>query len=265
MKKLFFIILLLLITGTVFSQATVYEVIVANSDGGGIKVLQFGIDPNATEGIDLIFQESNLPPFPPVGAFEARFLLPENNFSGSLSSYKDFRGGNFPFSGTLEYRIQYQLGAGDSITIAWNFPGNVTGRLQDVIIGSLVDVNMTGTGSAVIPNPGAINKLKMAITYTNIVSGIEDSNNPSDFILEQNYPNPFNPSTRINFNVTEGGFAELKILNLNGEELQTLMSEYLTPGNYSQLFNAQNYPSGLYIYTLNMNGKQISKIMTLIK
>ncbi len=266
MKKIILLFLFVIILApAVFSQATIYEVIVANSDGGGLKVLKFGIDPGATEGIDINLQESNLPPFPPVGAFEARFLLPENNFSGSLSSYSDFRGGNFPFSGTLEYRLQYQLGAGDSITIAWNFPGNVTGRLQDIIIGSLVDVNMSGAGSTVIPNPGAINKLKMMITYNNIVSDVENENLPGSFRVSQNYPNPFNPSTKIDFQTSEGGDAELNIYDVNGNLIEKLFSGYVTPGSYSQLFNADNYSSGTYIYSVILNGRRVNKIMTLIK
>ncbi len=56
------------------------------------RILNFGLDSTATDGIDIQLGENGpLPPFPPPGAFEAQLFLPENNFSGSLSSYCDFR------------------------------------------------------------------------------------------------------------------------------------------------------------------------------
>ena len=55
-------------------------------DAGGYKDLYFGLDQTATDGIDFQLGESDLPPYPPTGAFDARWLLPENNFSGTLSS-----------------------------------------------------------------------------------------------------------------------------------------------------------------------------------
>ncbi len=86
-----------------------------------------------------------------------------------------------------------------------------------------------------------------------------------DYKLAQNYPNPFNPSTRINFTIKEEGLVNLKIFNLLGQEVATLVSENKIPGNYSAIFNAGNLPSGIYFYRLDSNGFSQTKKMMLIK
>ena len=68
-----------------------WQVIVAEEGNPFANLLLFGLDSTATDGLDSQLGESELPPFPPAGAFEARFFLPDNNFSGSLGSYCDFR------------------------------------------------------------------------------------------------------------------------------------------------------------------------------
>lgn len=85
------------------------------------------------------------------------------------------------------------------------------------------------------------------------------------FSLEQNYPNPFNPSTGIKFSVNNGGQTTLKVYSLLGREVSTLVNERLNAGVYSVTFNASNLPSGTYFYTLNVDGRQISKKMMLLK
>ena len=85
-------------------------------DAGGQKTLHFGLDPTASDSIDFLLGESDLPPFPPIGAFEARWLLPKNNFNGSLSSYKDYRfAPSFPFTEAIECRLKYQCKEGATI------------------------------------------------------------------------------------------------------------------------------------------------------
>ena len=82
-------------------------------NAGGQKTLHFGLDQTATDSIDYLLGESDLPPFPPIGAFDARFILPKNSFNGSLSSWIDYRfAAGFPFTGTLEHRLKYQSAGG---------------------------------------------------------------------------------------------------------------------------------------------------------
>lgn len=170
MKKIFQVLSLFLVLSSFIFPQRVMDSVVVSDLAGGSRILYFGLDSLATDGIDLQFGESLTPPFPPAGAFEARFFLPENSFSGTAGSYKDFRNApSFPFTGQREFRLAYQRGTGTVIKVDWNFPQNVTGVLQDIITGTLINVNMVGTGTYTVANPDAFNRLKMLINYDNIV------------------------------------------------------------------------------------------------
>ncbi len=93
---------------------------------------------------------------------------------------------------------------------------------------------------------------------------------PKDFSLSQNYPNPFNPSTNIRFSVPSVGNTymrslQLKIYNIVGKEVETLVRRNLSPGIYEVNWNASNYPSGVYFYELEAGSFVQSKKMILIK
>ena len=85
------------------------------------------------------------------------------------------------------------------------------------------------------------------------------------FNLEQNYPNPFNPSTKIDFAIPQSSFVNLKIYNVLGEEVATLVNETKVAGNYEVNFNASNLPSGIYFYKLRAGSLTESKKMILLK
>ena len=88
---------------------------------------------------------------------------------------------------------------------------------------------------------------------------------PTEFGLTQNYPNPFNPSTTINYSIPVGGFVNLSVYNLLGEKVATLVDKNLQVGTYAAQFNAENLPSGMYIYKLTTNGFNQSMKMMLTK
>jgi hypothetical protein len=94
---------------------------------------------------------------------------------------------------------------------------------------------------------------------------IESILNPSEYSLIQNYPNPFNPSTKIQFSLKSEGLTTLKIYNVIGEEIKTLVNEYKDAGTYQVVFNASNLPSGVYIYKIQSGDFVSSKKMILIK
>ncbi len=83
--------------------------------------------------------------------------------------------------------------------------------------------------------------------------------------LEQNYPNPFNPSTRITFSIKNAGFVSLKVYDLLGREVATLVSENRPAGIYDVNFNASNLGSGIYFYTLTSSGFSQTKKMLFVK
>ena len=88
---------------------------------------------------------------------------------------------------------------------------------------------------------------------------------PTKFELSQNYPNPFNPGTKITFSVTEPGLVTLKVFNLLGEEVATLVNEQLSTNTYEVDFNAGNLPSGVYLYRVTTGNTSITKKMMLLK
>lgn len=172
------------------------------SDGFRSRVLYFGLDPSATNGIDTHLDEMEQPPLPPSGIFDARFVgydinIPELG-EGVL---KDYRNGNDTTKGQRIHELRYQTGSGTTISISWNFPSGITGLLQDFFGGISVNKNMSGKDSMVVTNPGIINKLKMIITY-NLTGQLPPS--PPNLIL------PSNGSVNIVINPT------LKWTQVNG-------------------------------------------------
>lgn len=91
------------------------------------------------------------------------------------------------------------------------------------------------------------------------------SNIAQNYTLSQNYPNPFNPTTTIKFQIPKLEFVNLKIYDLIGREIETLISENLNTGEYSVSWNASNFPSGMYFYKLYTDGFTETKKMLLIK
>ena len=88
---------------------------------------------------------------------------------------------------------------------------------------------------------------------------------PKDYGLVQNYPNPFNPSTTIRFDVIEVGQVTLKVYNTIGQEVATLVDDWVEPGAYRATFNAINLPSGIYFCRLLVNDFSAVKKMVLVK
>ena len=86
-----------------------------------------------------------------------------------------------------------------------------------------------------------------------------------NFNLEQNYPNPFNPTTTIRYSVPEKSFVTLKVYDIIGNEVVTLINEEKEPGSYVVTFNATNYVSGVYIYSIKSGNFVVTKKMILMK
>ena len=88
---------------------------------------------------------------------------------------------------------------------------------------------------------------------------------PTHFNLQQNYPNPFNPSTTMSYTIPKESFVTIKVYDLIGREIKTLVSENKPAGNYSVNFNGTNLPSGIYFYTIRAGSFMQTKKMVLLK
>jgi len=91
------------------------------------------------------------------------------------------------------------------------------------------------------------------------------SNIPERFRLNQNYPNPFNPLTNLEFEIWKLGFVSLKVYDMIGEEVATLVNTNLNPGTYKYVFDASGLTSGIYFYTLKTDNFSETKKMILVK
>ncbi|MBI5020825.1 MAG: T9SS type A sorting domain-containing protein [Ignavibacteriales bacterium] len=87
----------------------------------------------------------------------------------------------------------------------------------------------------------------------------------SNFKLEQNYPNPFNPSTNIEYQISKIGFVSLKIYDILGQEIETLVNEEKQPGIYNIDWDANGYPNGVYLYRLQSGTFTDTKKLLLMK
>ena len=91
------------------------------------------------------------------------------------------------------------------------------------------------------------------------------TNIPSSFALEQNYPNPFNPSTTIQFALAKRSHVTLKLFDIIGREVTTLVDEKFGPGTHKVVLEANELPSGVYFYRLTAGRFVETRKLTLLK
>ena len=122
-----------------------------------------------------------------------------------------------------------------------------------------VDTNYT-TGS-IVPYGWSIDK------KAGSALGVKQNSafTPEKFQLNQNYPNPFNPATNIAFDVSIEQYITLKVYNVLGQEVATLVDQHLMPGSYQARFDGSNLSSGVYLYRLSAGAFSLTKSMLLIK
>jgi hypothetical protein len=87
----------------------------------------------------------------------------------------------------------------------------------------------------------------------------------SDYKLFQNYPNPFNPTSQISFSIPKSSLVQLRIYDVFGRDVQTLVDGFLSEGNHYYQFNGKNFASGVYFYTLKVGNYSATKKMILTK
>jgi hypothetical protein len=139
--------------------------------------------------------------------------------------------------------------------------------LGTTISGMLYTEYHDQTNACAYNAPNAISSRPNICMQITPVNGIipNNGNIPVNYKLSQNYPNPFNPVTRISFDIPKQGFVSLKIYDVLGREVKSLVSEVKSPGSYSVDFNAAGLSSGLYLYRLESNSFIDTKRMVLIK
>jgi hypothetical protein len=97
------------------------------------------------------------------------------------------------------------------------------------------------------------------------VNTISENELPGMFVLKQNYPNPFNPSTTISYQLRAKSLVTLKVFDLLGKEVATLVNNVEQPGSKSVNFNANNLVSGVYYYRLQAGNFILTRKFVLLK
>lgn len=115
------------------------------------------------------------------------------------------------------------------------------------------------------PTTWTVDNVTIILTPAGVTSVGEEHAVPRTFALEQNYPNPFNPSTTISFSLAAPGPTTLKVYNLLGQEVATLVNENLAAGTHRYAFDASGFSSGIYIYKLHSGSFVGTRKMILVK
>ena len=105
----------------------------------------------------------------------------------------------------------------------------------------------------------------ITLVYNTLVGGIQTITIPNYYALEQNYPNPFNPATKITYALPKAGNVELKVYDVLGREVAVLVNEVRQAGIHTVEFNASNFASGIYFYTMKSGDFNAVKKMILVK
>jgi hypothetical protein len=142
----------------------------------------------------------------------------------------------------------------------------LTGSIETLPLG---DLNWYPTAKAtwLAHQKDAMNYILAENTTKTSFTGIKKMNNnlPAAFSLSQNYPNPFNPTTMIQYSVPKSGLVTLKVYNMLGQEVATLVNQQQQAGNYNVNFNATRLASGVYMYRIQSGSFSSTKKMTYLK
>lgn len=144
---------------------------------------------------------------------------------------------------------------------------------QWVRIGGTYRFSNDTSHAVFVSNAAATNNFVVAdairiISYDQSTASVREIGDgiPEDFSLEQNYPNPFNPQTTIRFSLGKAGFVTLKLYDMLGREVRTLVSRELGAGKYETSFEGEGLASGVYVYRLaTNNGLAASRKLTLLR
>jgi hypothetical protein len=253
-----------------------FEVPLTVIDGSIVQSLFFGILPagnfciNGTDSING-HVEFFLPPIPMSGVFDARLVWPRDGSQqpacfqyGALCDYR-------PFVSTTQkdtFRISGQRGVGPSMELTW--PAGLSAHFTALTLrffdGSAnVNINMLTETTADVTAAG--NPAIVTVYSGGLVTSVEQAAQdvPGVFALDQNYPNPFNPSTRISFSTPHSSFVILKLYDLLGREVATLVNEQVSPGAYERTFSAEGLAGGVYFYKLQAAGFVQTKKLLLLR
>jgi hypothetical protein len=205
---------------------------------------------------------------------------------GSLSPFYSFRTINTTIEGTINNLMDQVNTLPVSVNLASNQANILNDRLEqainqlelehtniailNVLLFKLRVYILRASGfmpvsyanSLIYSGDGVIDLIQTVGPQGNIITEIKPAR---EFLLLQNYPNPFNPVTAIEYTIPDNSLVTIKVYDLLGKEVVTLVNKYQEYGSYIVMWNAANYSSGIYIYKLTAGKYSESKKMILNK
>ncbi len=175
------------------------------------------------------------------------------------------------------YIIRWESNINDTVNIQLMKNGNFDSFIADSIVSGTHAINWTvSTSIAVdssykikvsgIEDPAVFGMSNSTFNILSNLNGVADNNvKLNSFDLYQNYPNPFNPSTLIKYSVPEESRVTIKIFNIIGQQVAELVNTLKRPGSYRVKWNASNYSSGVYFYSIKAAGNSGKKYFSVKK
>ncbi|HAP34958.1 MAG TPA: hypothetical protein DCQ28_03095 [Bacteroidetes bacterium] len=248
---------------------------------------KLGVNPGNTIGLDTnsklgAFNETPfmVPPPPPSYSGRSRFLtipgrptfFPQGLFSGVLVDYRGFTSKTQIDS----YRVQID---GDSVltnasSVFWSITELAkyadAWTIKPLSGTAFAQTDMLQNGFVIIPEGAAsrdILIIKTGAKYTKVLTSVDDQQieSPREFSLSQNFPNPFNPETKIQYALPSTERVSLKVFDILGKEVATLVNQVQQQGHYTVRFNGTALSSGMYFYRIQTGSYISVKRMILIK
>ena len=216
-----------------------FHILAVQDKAGRRQTLYVSTNPGSTE----ILSRYELPPVPPAGIFDVRFA------SGRM----------LEVAGTMK-EFPVTISAADyPLTISWDVDAPELAVKSSRLNASLKigndEIALPSGGSATVSNPGSPIVLKL--------SGSAEI--PKEFSLGQNFPNPFNPVTSFKFSIASRELTVLKVYDVLGQEVSTLVNEVKEPGVYTISWDAGKLSSGVYVYSITAGSFSERKKMMLIR
>jgi hypothetical protein len=229
------------------------------------KYLEFGTNEAATEGFDNGFDMAKAPISPASNAVESFFS--QTDWSSFTNKYASNIQSPFSVSPNKYWAFKVTANSSGLLKISWadivsQIPQEIRNSYKFIISGAgLPSTNMLTQTSYEF---SAVAGVLYSFVINSTPTGVEDELLNLNFSLAQNYPNPFNPSTMINYSIKETGLVTLKIYDILGNEVASLVNDVKQAGQYEVKFEASNLPSGTYFYKL-VQGKnsEIKKLLLL--